>query len=146
MVKRVAYADSEGMKNGLVVAISWIALVAGFVSSADAVPWLVSFPVLGFVWVFVPVAVTRTARPVVGAVSLATFAAVVGVFLVLVWISLALMAGIGTTVFGLDLSADRAVHDLAITGGAGVTGAVLGWLAGSRLVPSTKVDSRKPIN
>ncbi|MBT8202009.1 MAG: hypothetical protein KJO17_03935 [Acidimicrobiia bacterium] len=140
MVKRVAGADSEGMKDVLVVAITWIALVAGFLLSADAVPWLVSFPVLGFVWVFVPVAVARTARPVVGVVSLATFATVLGVFLVLVWITFALMAGIGTTVFGLDLSANRAVADLAIIGAAGVTGAVLGGLAGSRLVKAARAE------
>ena len=133
------------MKSGLVVAITWSALVAGFFLSADAVPWLVSFPVIGFVWVFVPVTVTRTARPVVAVVSLATFATILGIFLVLVWITFAMMAGIGVTVFGLDLSADRAVPGLAIAGVAGVAGAVLGGLTGGCFVGAAGAETDESI-
>lgn len=141
MVERLTRADSEAMKHVLVVAITWIALVAGFLASADAIPWHVSLPVIGFLWVFVPVAIAGRARSIVGVVSLATFGSILGGFLVLFWLMLAFMAGIGTTLFGLDLSASRAVADLATAGVAGVIGALLGWLAGGRLVPAPRAGS-----
>ena len=144
MVERLTRADSEAMKNVLAVAITWIALVAGFLASADAIPWHVSFPVIGFLWVFVPVAIAGRARSIVGVVSLATFASILTGFLVLFWLVLAFMAGIGTTILGLDLSASRAVADLTTAGVSGVIGALLGWLAGGRIVPAARARSDEP--
>lgn len=122
------------MKTVLMTAATWVGLVGAFVLTADTVPWHISLPIVGSLWVGVPVVVAGAPhRSAMGAAAFSTFAAITAGFLALMWISLSLMAGIGNLLFDLGGSPARAAAYLTTAGLLGMVGALLGGLAGARL-------------
>ena len=120
------------MKTAIGIIAIWITLAAAFLATAHRLPWEVSLTVVGFLWGFLPLAITKGHPTVVGGASVASFAAATVAFLLAAWASIALMGGIGFVLFELEPSYGRAAVQLSLTGLFGLAGVTAGVAAGSR--------------
>lgn len=115
----------------LAVGVAWLALALLFLRLQDAWSWGVLFPLIGFLWLAVPLLVTRlAARPLFIASVTSLLLATVG-FLLAVWTAVIILGGIGSVVFELEgRSGSEIAFRLAIAGLMVVPGAALGAGAG----------------
>ncbi len=118
------------MRNAVTIGATWIVLASAFLTTADRLPWEASLSVVGFLWGFLPLVITRGQRPAVGAASVASFGAATSMFLAATWVSLTVMGGIGSIVFDLDPSYSQAAVRLSVVGLLGLGAVLAGVLAG----------------
>ena len=118
------------MRKAITIGAIWTMLATAFLATADRLPWDASLTVVGFLWGFLPLVITKHRSRVVGAASIASFGAATTAFLLAVWVSLAFLGGIGSVLFDLDPTYVRAAVQLRVTGLLGLGGVTLGVVAG----------------
>jgi len=133
-------AEDDGMKtrtparNYFVVLAVWTILVVVFWTAQEAVLWTILFPLIGFLWMALPLLLTSIDwRPLV-AISATTLLVAASMYLTMVWGAIAILGWLGWIAFELEeLDSDGVARRLLLEGLKFVPGAAAGAVAGVTL-------------
>ncbi|MDH3606342.1 MAG: hypothetical protein OER12_05045 [Acidimicrobiia bacterium] len=121
-------------RDYFVVVAVWTMLVIAFWTAQEALLWTILFPLIAFLWMGLPLLLTRfDHRPLV-AISATMLLVAASMYLTMVWGAIVILGWVGWIAFELEeLDSDGVARRLLLEGLKFVPGAAAGAVAGVTL-------------